>query len=338
MDAWEYDDVEAARAASGRLYHEFLRVPDLSAGIYVIEAGGTDPQSPHTEDELYYVVAGPGRGDRRGRDAGRRPGVARLRGRRPSRTASTTSPSGSNCWSCSVRRRAIAPDAGRGHGHPARPGRPLRGTPGPAPRRDRPRRGGRTRTRRRRPRGTAGAGPPRPPAPGRCSRSAAAAGTGTSRSGGCRAAAHPRGARSCTAPPRPSAAPRTSRRRATTRPGTPSSAAGRPARLARKAASRSSSRRMPSGTRKRTVPSRSPNARYGPVSHGTLSVGSPRMRPERAAALGLDREPEVGRRGRHPGRHLRGGRRGVVGVVQLDRGQAAGVVGEESRGAASPVG
>ncbi len=58
MDAWEYDEVEAARAASGRLYHEFLRVRDLSAGIYVIEAGGTDPQSPHTEDELYYVVAG----------------------------------------------------------------------------------------------------------------------------------------------------------------------------------------------------------------------------------------------------------------------------------------
>jgi mannose-6-phosphate isomerase-like protein (cupin superfamily) len=60
MDAWEYDDVEAARAASGRLYHEFVRVPDLSAGIYVLEAGAIDPQSPHTEDELYYVIAGRG--------------------------------------------------------------------------------------------------------------------------------------------------------------------------------------------------------------------------------------------------------------------------------------
>lgn len=58
MDAWEHADVEAARAASGERYHEFLRVPDLSAGIYVIEAGGTDPQSPHTEDELYYVISG----------------------------------------------------------------------------------------------------------------------------------------------------------------------------------------------------------------------------------------------------------------------------------------
>lgn len=58
MDAWELSEVEAARAATGRLYHEFLTVPDLSAGLYVIEAGGTDPQSPHTEDELYYVISG----------------------------------------------------------------------------------------------------------------------------------------------------------------------------------------------------------------------------------------------------------------------------------------
>ena len=58
MDAWELDAVETARVAAGRLYHEFLRVPDLSAGIYVLEAGATDPQSPHAEDELYYVIEG----------------------------------------------------------------------------------------------------------------------------------------------------------------------------------------------------------------------------------------------------------------------------------------
>jgi Mannose-6-phosphate isomerase len=58
MDAWEYTAIETARAAGGRLYHEFLRVTDLSAGIYVLEAGAADPQSPHTEDELYYVVGG----------------------------------------------------------------------------------------------------------------------------------------------------------------------------------------------------------------------------------------------------------------------------------------
>jgi len=58
MDAWELDDLEAARDASGRLYHEFISVPDLSGGLYVLEAGATDPQSPHTEDELYVVMSG----------------------------------------------------------------------------------------------------------------------------------------------------------------------------------------------------------------------------------------------------------------------------------------
>ena len=50
MKAWELSELEAARAAGGRLYHEFLSVPDLSAGLYVLDAGATDPQSPHTED------------------------------------------------------------------------------------------------------------------------------------------------------------------------------------------------------------------------------------------------------------------------------------------------
>jgi hypothetical protein len=30
MEAWEYAEVVADHASSGRLYHEFLRVPDLS--------------------------------------------------------------------------------------------------------------------------------------------------------------------------------------------------------------------------------------------------------------------------------------------------------------------
>ncbi len=39
-------------------YHEFLRVPAISAGIYVLSAGSTDNQTPHKEDEIYYVVRG----------------------------------------------------------------------------------------------------------------------------------------------------------------------------------------------------------------------------------------------------------------------------------------
>ena len=37
---------------------EQFRVPDLSVGTYSIAAGGTDGQSPHTEDEIYVVTAG----------------------------------------------------------------------------------------------------------------------------------------------------------------------------------------------------------------------------------------------------------------------------------------
>ena len=58
MDAWELAELDVARVASGRLYHEFISVPDLSGGLYVLEAGAMDPQSPHTEDELYVVMSG----------------------------------------------------------------------------------------------------------------------------------------------------------------------------------------------------------------------------------------------------------------------------------------
>ncbi len=46
---------------SDKLYLEFLKVPDLSMGVYVLPAGGTDPQGLHTEDEVYYVVSGKGK-------------------------------------------------------------------------------------------------------------------------------------------------------------------------------------------------------------------------------------------------------------------------------------
>lgn len=58
MEKFTLADLVAVRAGSGKLYHEFLRVPDMSAGVYELAAGATDPQEPHTEDELYYVAAG----------------------------------------------------------------------------------------------------------------------------------------------------------------------------------------------------------------------------------------------------------------------------------------
>jgi quercetin dioxygenase-like cupin family protein len=30
----------------------------MSAGLYVLPGGGTDPQKPHHEDEIYYVIRG----------------------------------------------------------------------------------------------------------------------------------------------------------------------------------------------------------------------------------------------------------------------------------------
>jgi len=54
-------DVDQQRAESGQFYREFLRVPAMSAGLYVLSAGSIDPQSPHHQDELYYVVRGRGR-------------------------------------------------------------------------------------------------------------------------------------------------------------------------------------------------------------------------------------------------------------------------------------
>jgi quercetin dioxygenase-like cupin family protein len=51
-------EIEEQRAHSGRPYREFLRVPAMSAGLYVLPAGATDHQKPHREDEIYYVVRG----------------------------------------------------------------------------------------------------------------------------------------------------------------------------------------------------------------------------------------------------------------------------------------
>jgi mannose-6-phosphate isomerase-like protein (cupin superfamily) len=45
----------------GRLYYEFLRQPSMSIGLYRLPAGATDPQQPHSEDEVYYIVEGEAR-------------------------------------------------------------------------------------------------------------------------------------------------------------------------------------------------------------------------------------------------------------------------------------
>ena len=51
-------EIEEQRTESGKAYREFLRVPAISAGLYVLPVGETDRQKPHREDEIYYVVRG----------------------------------------------------------------------------------------------------------------------------------------------------------------------------------------------------------------------------------------------------------------------------------------
>lgn len=62
------ETVDLERIQSGKLYREFLRVPTMSAGLYVLAAGATDPQRPHHEDEMYYVVRGQARFQAAGQD------------------------------------------------------------------------------------------------------------------------------------------------------------------------------------------------------------------------------------------------------------------------------
>ncbi|MFB3117321.1 MAG: cupin domain-containing protein [Myxococcota bacterium] len=60
MKAFELADLVAARGASGEEWIEFLRVPAMSMGVYALDAGADDTQTPHGEDEVYYVVSGRG--------------------------------------------------------------------------------------------------------------------------------------------------------------------------------------------------------------------------------------------------------------------------------------
>jgi mannose-6-phosphate isomerase-like protein (cupin superfamily) len=57
-EAFTLAEVGKQREATSRPWIEFLKVPSLSAGLYVLPTGGQDGQSPHGRDEVYYVVAG----------------------------------------------------------------------------------------------------------------------------------------------------------------------------------------------------------------------------------------------------------------------------------------
>ena len=74
MDAYEISDLIRRRRESGELYLEFFVAPGMSLGVYELAAGSVDPQRPHGEDEVYYVVAGRGQIRVDGEDRALRPG------------------------------------------------------------------------------------------------------------------------------------------------------------------------------------------------------------------------------------------------------------------------
>ncbi len=58
MKSFDFAEQIKKAQAAGKDSLEFLRVPALSLSTYRLPAGGPDPQQPHTEDEVYFVVCG----------------------------------------------------------------------------------------------------------------------------------------------------------------------------------------------------------------------------------------------------------------------------------------
>jgi mannose-6-phosphate isomerase-like protein (cupin superfamily) len=58
VDARSLSALLSQHDAAGKPYFEFIRADSMSVGLYVLEAGALDGQSPHAEDEIYVVIAG----------------------------------------------------------------------------------------------------------------------------------------------------------------------------------------------------------------------------------------------------------------------------------------
>lgn len=58
MQAFKLLDLSNKAVEERQRYLEFLRVPSMSVGLYHLRAQENDPQSPHQQDEVYYVLTG----------------------------------------------------------------------------------------------------------------------------------------------------------------------------------------------------------------------------------------------------------------------------------------
>jgi mannose-6-phosphate isomerase-like protein (cupin superfamily) len=59
--SWEVFNVDELKQKLGDAaasYFEFLNVPSMHCGVYRLSKGAKDMQSPHDEDEMYYVLEG----------------------------------------------------------------------------------------------------------------------------------------------------------------------------------------------------------------------------------------------------------------------------------------
>jgi len=56
--AFDLAELVSKSEKRGTPYLEFLRVPQLSCGLYHLPSGAADTQSTHDEDEVYFVLKG----------------------------------------------------------------------------------------------------------------------------------------------------------------------------------------------------------------------------------------------------------------------------------------
>ncbi len=51
-------DIIKQTEAKKENYGVFMRIPSISSGVYSLKKGATDEQTPHTKDEIYYIIKG----------------------------------------------------------------------------------------------------------------------------------------------------------------------------------------------------------------------------------------------------------------------------------------
>ena len=55
---FDFSQLNEQRASEKKAWLQFLDKSSLRCGVYHLKAGSKDPQQPHAEDEVYYVVSG----------------------------------------------------------------------------------------------------------------------------------------------------------------------------------------------------------------------------------------------------------------------------------------